>query len=811
MRLDLTAAGDTFASSTTVKFRCAEPGAETFIEFIGPSIQRAELNGRSLPAKAFDGGRLQLVGLQAENQLQIAGTARYMRDGTGLHRFQDPVDGLIYLHSQFESNDAHRVYACFDQPDLKAPFELTVAAPEDWVVVSNTTAASHDGGVWVFPATPPISTYITAVVAGNYSSWHEKHGDIPISLYCRRSLAEYFDHAEIFEITRQGLDFFAKRFKYPYPFGKYDQLFVPEFSAGAMENAACVTHSERMVYRSRVTDGTRLGRAETILHEMAHMWFGDLVTMKWFNDLWLNESFATYMAYVSLVGGTRFKNAWIDFATREKARAKAQDQLPTTHPIVADIPDVDSVHLNFDSITYEKGASVLKQLVAWVGEDPFFEGIADYFRRHEYGNTELPDFLAPLAEASGRDLTAWARVWLETAGVNTIEARLDVESGRIKRASLHQAAPPDLPTLRPHRLRLGVYDIDRHELRRRKAIDLDVDGPVTEVKELEGEKVPDLVLVNDDDAAYTKLNLDARSVETLSTHLKGLGDPLARAVAWGALWDMVRDAQLRARTYVRIVLDNIDVETDPIMVSYLLGLLGTATESYGDQQNRASLRDVLASAARHHSLEAAPGSDLQLLWVKAFIEAARRPEDVAWVAGLLDGKTQLKGLTIDFAIRWAAIGALARLGDAGADEIAAELQRDPTEEGRRAAATARAARPLPEAKAEAWSAVTDGYEVSLAMKRAFASGFQRADQEDLLDEYVQRYFDDMLKVWATHEIDEGLLFMRWMYPVTIVGQHVIELVGEALGKDLPGPVRRSLREFGDDTARLLRARRFDRS
>ncbi len=402
VRLDLTTGEDTFTSSTIVDFRCPQPAASTFIEFIGPSVEHATLNGRSLPASAFDGGRIQLDGLAAENRLEINATAEYMHDGTGLHRFQDPVDGRHYLHSQFESNDAHRVYACFDQPDLKAKFELAVTAPEGWVVVSNTTPARLDGGEWRFPATDPISTYITAIVTGDYASFYDRHHDMPLGLYVRQSLAEYLDTDEIFEITKQGLDFFVWRFGYRYPFGKYDQLFVPEFSAGAMENAACVTHSERMVFRSRVTEASRLTRAETILHEMAHMWFGDLVTMKWFNDLWLNESFATYMAYVSMVGATRFKNAWLDFATRMKSKARAQDQLPTTHPIVADIPDVDSVHLNFDAITYEKGASVLKQLTSWVGEERFYKGISEYFHRHEYGNTELPDFLRPLEEARRR-------------------------------------------------------------------------------------------------------------------------------------------------------------------------------------------------------------------------------------------------------------------------------------------------------------------------------------------------------------------------------------------------------------------------
>ncbi|HLZ94225.1 MAG TPA: aminopeptidase N, partial [Candidatus Dormibacteraeota bacterium] len=673
VRLDLTTGSETFASTTVVTFKCRQPGAATFAEFIGPSVERMHLNGRALPADAFDGGRIQLEGLAEENRLEVAGTARYMRDGTGLHRFRDPVDGRYYLHTQFESNDAHRVYTCFDQPDLKATFDFTVTAPEDWVVVSNTTATRRRDGEWMFPRTKLISTYITAIVTGHYASWHEQHGDIPIALYCRQSLAEYFDPPEVFEITRQGLDFFAERFGYPYPFGKYDQLFVPEFSAGAMENAACVTHSERMVFRSRVTEAARLQRAETILHEMAHMWFGDLVTMRWFNDLWLNESFATYMAYVAMDGATRFHEAWLDFATKMKSRAMAQDQLPTTHPIVADIPDVDAVHLNFDSITYEKGASVLKQLATWVGEDAFFDGLKLYFKRHQYGNTELPDFLGPLEEASGRDLHSWSRLWLETAGVNTIGAEYEVEDGRISGAALRQSAPPSHPTLRPHRLRVGLYDVGGQELIRRKAVELDVDGELTQVEQLDGEPAADFVLVNDGDLAYTKLRFDSRSIKTLTTHLEGMTDPLARAISWAALWDMVRDAHLRARDYVQIALNNVDVETDAVMTQSLINQVLSAIEVFGDPANRDAVRETVAAAARERALSAATGSDRQLLWTRAFIEAARKPDDVQWVRGLLDGSTSLEGLKVDFAVRWHGVAALARIGAFGADEIAAEL------------------------------------------------------------------------------------------------------------------------------------------
>jgi aminopeptidase N len=790
-------------------FRCRRPGARTFIEFTGPGVSRAELNGEALDESAFDGGRLQLANLAADNMLTVSATAAYMHDGTGLHRFQDPVDGRAYLHSQFASYDAHRVFACFDQPDLKATYAFNVKAPADWVVVSNTPG-KQGSPEWTFPKTKVMSTYLAAIVAGPYHSVHQDHRGIQLGIYCRQSLMKYLDPDEIFELTRQGLDYFEERFGYPYMFGKYDQLFVPEFSAGAMENAGCVTFTEAYLFRSRVTEGTRMRRCETILHEMAHMWFGDLVTMRWWDGLWLNETFATYMGNLANVEATRFKSTWTSFALGYKAKAKAQDQLPTTHPIVADIPDVESVLLNFDPITYEKGGAVLRQLVAWVGEEAFFRGVEAYFKRHEYGNAELVDFLTPLEEASGRDLKAWARVWLEEAGVNTISARLKTNGERIKAATLLQSAPSEHPTLRPHRLRVGLFDVEGTALVRRRSVELDVEGASTPVPQLAGEQVPDLLLVNDGDLAYTKITLDKRSLETLKTHLAGLDDPLARAILWEAQWDMVRDAELKAAEYLETSLANIDVETDAAIAGSLIGRMTGAFERYGDPLKRAELREKVAQGAKRRLSTCAPASDLQLLWTTAFIDAARLPGDFAWVRGLLDGTTKLDGLIVDFAVRWSVVNALATVGEAGDDLIAAELERDPTDQGRRAAASARAARPLPEAKAEAWAAVA-GDDLSLAMKRAIAMGFHRTDQEELLSAYVQPYFDSLLPIWERQEPEEALMFINRMYPDKVVRQEVIDLTDTWLDKDLPGPIRRSLLESQDDLKRALRARTFNNS
>ncbi len=752
--------------------------------------------------------------------LHVTATAKYMHDGTGLSRFEDPLDGRSYLHTSFESNDAHRVFACFDQPDIKGTFTFQVKAPKEWTVVSNSDGATNDGGVWRFPTTKVISTYLSALVAGEYHSVHRRHGDIGLGMYCRQSLAEYLDTetAEIVDITSSGLDYFASKYGIPYMFGKYDQLFVPEFSSGAMENPGCVTFNERYIFRSRVTQAARQRRANTILHEMAHMWFGDLVTMKWFDDLWLNESFATYMGSLASAEATRFKDAWTFFAADTKVEARIQDEMPTTHPIVADIPDVEAVHLNFDKITYNKGGAVLKQLAAWLGEDTFFDGVHLYLERHSYANATLADFLAALEEASGRDLKEWAHVWLEEAGVNKLAAELEIEDGKIKSAAVSQTAPASHPIMRPHHLRIGLFDVipspfggegqGEGTFKRRITVELDVDGARTPVPQLVGETATDFVLVNDGDLAYARVELDTRSLDVLLKGRLKLDDDLARAVAWGSLWDMVRNAELRPSDYVDISLQSIDIETDPAVFQSLIFRTFAAFEDYAEPSHRGPLREAVARRAFDRLQLVAPGSDLQLHWALTFIDSARRPADLDLVAGLLDGRTRLEGLAVDFTIRWAAVTALATVGAAGPEVIGDELERDPTDIGRRAAAAARAARPVPAAKAEAWEAVTNG-RVSLATKKAIAEGFHRPDQESLLAEYVQPYFDTLLPFWGSHDIDEALVFTKLYYPATIVTPEVVALVDRWLERDLPGPVRRSLLESQDGTKRALRTRAFD--
>jgi len=639
VELDLTGGALTFSSVTTAVFRCARPGASTFIDCCASAVHDITLNGVRLSLENFDGSRIRLVGLAESNDLRVAGEFAYSRTGEGLHRFTDPVDGGVYLYSDLETFDAHRIYACFDQPDLKAAFQLEVTAPRGWQVISNmapsvTVPQAASGTVtWAFPPTPVLPTYVTAVAAGPYHSVHDQHDGIPLGIFCRQSLAGYLDPDEIFDVTRKGFDFFHDTFGVRYPFGKYDQLFVPEFKAGAMENAGCVTFVEAYVFRSRVTDSNRESRAETILHEMAHMWFGDLVTMRWWDDLWLNESFATWAGTVSQAEATRWTTAWTTFAQARKAWAYRQDQMPSTHPIAADIPDIAAVEVNFDGITYAKGAAVLKQLVAHVGRENFLAGIRLYFTRHSRGNATLGDLLAALEETSGRELSDWSKKWLEAAGVNTLrpEYRCDGD-GRLTAFAVIQEAPAEHPVLRPHRIAIGLYDRGGAGLTRRHRVEVDVDTDRTEVPELVGEQRPDLVLVNDDDLTYAKIRLDGYSLRTFVGGPARFTDSLAASLCWATGWDMCRDAEMAARDYVGLVLSGVDQIGNIAVVQTVLRQAAAAARRLCDPAWRWTGLERIAGRLRDALQRAEPGSDHQLAFAQAFTGVAASTDDLALLA-----------------------------------------------------------------------------------------------------------------------------------------------------------------------------------
>ena len=811
---------DSFTSESVIRFGCRERGADTFLDLTALDVRSMEVNGRSIRAGAFDGNRVHVSGLEERNEIRLVATCRYYRTEVGMHRFQDPVDGRVYLHTHLEPFGAHRVFACFDQPDLKGAFDFTVIAPQGWEVVSNSPPVgppSPAGSAvqWSFETTPLMPPYITAVCAGPYHVVRDRHRDIALGLYCRQSLAEHLDPEELLEVTRQGFDFFEPAFGYPYAFGKYDQVFIPESNSGAMENAGCVTFNDLYIFRSRVTDAARERRAETVLHEMAHMWFGDLVTMRWWDDLWLNESFASYMGVLSQAEATRFREAWTTFADTEKTWAYRQDQLPSTHPIVADVPDVESVHLNFDGISYAKGASVLKQLVAWVGQERFQEGLKLYCKRYEFGNASLDDFLAAVEEGSGRDLHAWSKEWLETAGVNTLRPSFEVreEDDRTVFSSFYvmQEAPPEWPTLRSHRLAIGLYDATDQGLIRRRRVELDVIGERTEVPELAGEVVPDLTLLNDDDLTYAKIRLDEDSLRTVVGNLAELNESLARTLCWTACWDMTRDAEMPARRYLRLVIANIGTEAKVSVVQTLLGQAASSANIYGDPANRDAATQTLAKATLDGLQQAEAGSDHQLVWARSFIATARSSEHLAMVRGLLDGLVTFDGLKVDTDLRWHLVRSLAAAGSVGEDVIDAESERDPSDRGSRHAAAARAARPDAQAKARVWRIIVEDLTQPLALLEEMMAGFQQPGQEELLEPYGQRFFDVLQDVWERRDLPESLAFGRRMYPHLAISNETIERTDRYLVREsVPSPLRRLLAEGRDGVARALRARAADR-
>ncbi|WP_171161581.1 aminopeptidase N [Streptomyces sp. I05A-00742] len=818
----------TFRSVSTIRFRCAEPGADSFADLVAPSVTSVTLNGRALdPATVFDGTRVALDGLEAENVLVVDARCAYSRTGEGLHRFVDPEDGEIYLYTHYEPADARRVFANFEQPDLKAPYTFTVTAPADWTVISNgaqdgpAEPADATSATWRFVPTQPIGTYITAVVAGPYHVVRDHYSrklpdstvlEIPLTALCRKGLARHFDADEIFTVTKQGLDFFHEHFDFPYPFGKYDQAFVPEYNIGAMENPGCVTFREEFVFRGKVTRSSYERRANVILHEMAHMWFGDLVTMEWWDDLWLKESFADFMGSFSQVEATRYGNAWVTFANQRKAWAYRADQLPSTHPVTADIRDLEDAKLNFDGITYAKGASVLKQLVAYAGRDAFLEGARRYFKRHAYGNTRLTDLLSVLEETSGRDMTAWSRSWLQTAGVNSLTPQLTYDAAdRITELAVLQEAPADHPELRPHRVAIGLYRREDTALVRYARVEADVAGPRTVVAELAGAERPDLVLVNDDDLTYCKVRFDEHSLATLRGHLGELTDPLARALCWSALWNLTRDGLMPARDYLDLVQRFAGAETDIGVLQMLQNCAHDALVHYAAPAWRERGAADLARSALRELRLAEPGSGHQLAWARFLARTAGTEADVQLLRGLLDGTARIDGLDVDQELRWSFLAALASAGAAGKARIDAELARDDTASGRRHHVRCLASRPDPDVKADAWATVVESDTLSNALTEATLAGFDRPGQRELLAPYAEPYFAALERLWRERSIEIAMAVVRGLFPRLQDGRRTLELADAWLAghTDAAPALRRLVLEARDDLARALRAQECD--
>ena len=823
--LDLTTGPSTFRSTTTVRFT-ATAGASTFIDLISAGVHEVVLNGTSLdPAVVANEARIALDGLAAENELRVVADCRYMNTGEGLHRFVDPVDDEVYLYSQFEVADSRRVYAVFEQPDLKAGFTFVVTAPAHWRVVSNSPVASTEdvaaGRRTTFAPTPRLSSYVTAIIAGPYEGSEDSlvssdGRTIPLGVYCRKSLAQHLDAHNVVGATKAGFEFFEREFDRAYPFAKYDQVFVPEFNAGAMENAGAVTFVESYVFRSKVPQATVERRVVTILHELAHMWFGDLVTMRWWNDLWLNESFAEFASTLCAAEATEWRGSWTTFNSLEKSWAYRQDQLPTTHPIVAEINDLEDVEVNFDGITYAKGASVLKQLVAYVGREEFLAGVRAYFARHAFGNTELVDLLRELEKTSGRDLGAWSREWLETAGVATLRPVLSTDAdGTVTAAALVQEAPSAHPHLRAHRIALGCYDLVDGTFERTDRIELDAAGASTDLPQLVGRKRPDLLLVNDDDLAYAKIRLDEASLTTALQHLDAFRDSLPRSLVSAALWDMTRDGESPARDYVDLLLTTLlpgdAARADSTVALVLLRQLSTTVELYTAPAHRDEVRSRTADTLLELLRAAPAGSDTQLQFVRAFASFARSEAHLAIVAGLYDGSQVIDGLEVDADMRWVLLTALVAGGTLGADAIDAELARDATATGQRSAAAARAALPTPAAKQRAWDDVVTKGDLPNAVQASVIGGFGRAHDEALLRPFVEPYFAALRGVWAERTNEMAQQIVTGLYPLELADSALVERTDRWLEDepDAPPALRRLVLENRDGVARALRAQERD--
>ncbi len=829
VELDLTAQADTFASTTTVRFT-AEAGAATFIDLIAPTVHEVVLNGAALDvAEVFADSRIALANLQGENELRVVADCAYMNTGEGLHKFTDPVDGETYLYSQFEVTDTRRMFAVFEQPDLKATFAFTVTAPDHWQVISNSPTPDPvpaDAGrcTWAFSPTVVLPCYVTALIAGPYHRVDDEllssdGRTIPLGVFCRASLAEYLDAENILEVTKQGFTFYEEAFDYPYPYAKYDQLFVPEFNAGAMENAGAVTFLENYVFRSAVPQALVERRAVTVLHELAHMWFGDLVTMRWWNDLWLNESFAEYASTLAAAEATQWTQSWTTFNSLEKSWAYRQDQLPSTHPIVAEISDLQDVLVNFDGITYAKGASVLKQLVAWVGQEEFFAGVRSYFKKFAHANTELTDLLTELEATSGRDLSAWSKVWLQEAGVTLLRPQIETDSqGRIASFVITQEAPETHPVLRPHRIAVGAYTLTDGKLQRTHRVELDIRGDATPVPDLVGLDVPTLILLNDDDLAYAKIRLDERSLANATEHLADFTDSLPRTLVWSAAWDMARDGELPASQFVELLLGNIAAETDSSVVLVLLRQLATAVQFYLDPATREATEIEVADRLWQLASAAPEGSDAQLQFIKSFATFAGAQGQVKILLGLLDGSQTLPGLKVDTDLRWELLTAAVASGGAGQEQIDAELASDATATGQRAAAGASATIPTPENKERVWNDAVSADGLANAVQRAVIGGFGRVKDTSLLVPFASKYFESIESIWDTHTHEMAQNIVVGLFPSTLAdidasnGVDVLAMAQEFLDDlgDRAPALARLVAENADGVRRALAAQQVDR-
>jgi aminopeptidase N len=823
--------GGVFSSLTRLEFDCGREGADTFLNLRAPRVRRVTINDREVDAgvHGFDGARLRLAGLRrGRNHVEVVAECSYSSAGVGLHRFIDPVDGATYVYTHFEPFDAHRVLACFDQPNLKARLTMHVEAPASWTVCGNASAAAvertNGRAAWSFARTPPLPPYLFAVAAGAYEVIEgPSYREVPLRLMCRRSLVGYLAEQadEILDITRRGLAYFEERYGHRYPFDTYTQVFTPESNMGAMENPGCVTFNEMFIHRGPVSQVQRTRRANVILHEMVHvMGFGDVVTMRDWGDLWLNETFATVEATIA-ADALAMPGAWIDFAGMVKTRALFQDQLSSTHPILVDAPDTDSIRANFDGITYHKGASVLRQLIAWVGDEQYAAGVRSYFKQFFWSNATRSDFLAHQAQHSRRDVEQWARLWLESAGVNRLVPEVETVDGRYTAVHVRQQADATSRLLRPHHVSVGLYDRDGDRLRRRRSLPLDVTGPLTALTALVGERAADLLVVNDDDLTYAKLRFDSASLAVLlDGGLVRLDDAHTRSLCWTALLDMTRDAELPVSRLAATVAAQCPLEPDQLVLERVLAAAASMADHYTADEHRAGTLSLLADTALDQLARTSPAP---LIWARCLATTARQARHLDVIAAVLGGERAVPGLTVDVELRWLLLARLVTHGRAGPAQVDAALELDPTDQGRRRATACLAAQPTASAKAKTWAAAMQDSSLPRATLLAALAGFTTGhfagggfhaggrDQAALTDPYVAPYLEALPRVWKERDYEIARVITDGLFPREPADQHTVAAVEDAIAQPaVPLNCRRSLMEGRDGLVRAAAARAADR-
>ncbi len=794
------AAAETFPSTTRIAFSASAPEASTFLDVKAHTLRSVVLNGKQLDVTAVEDGRLPLTGLTEDNELVVAADMAYSREGEGLHRYSDPADGLTYVYAFAYLDNAPRVFACFDQPDLKAPYTFTVSTPPHWHVLGNVPATQTAPGRWELPESPALPTYLVTIVAGPYASVHAKHDGIDLGLYSRASLADALkaDSDEAFEITRQCLDACTALFGPKYPFGKLDQVFAPEFSILSLDHPGCILLREPFLFgSSAATNSERETRAVVLAHGISLMWLAGLVTNTWWDDLWLGQCFADYTAHRITAEATRFPGPPVTFAARRKGQAYTFDQRPSTHPVRLEGRDVQTVQLELDRISYFKGHSVIDQLAATVGDDALKEGLRIYFARHAFGAATFADFIAAMTEATGADMTQWAEIWFNTPNFNTLTPEITVTDGKITAAAISQEAPASHPTLRPHTLDIGLYP-GGEKVRAR------IDGTRTEVPGLIGKPAPGLLLLNDGDLTYSKIRFDQGSQQALPG-LLGTLSPLNRGMVWCQLLLGVKDGAFPAAEHLRMVSQMIAVEDElSIIAEVLEQARNDVADRFLDRARRPELMALVADALRTRLATTPAGDEKQITLFRGLIDFTA---DQAELGGWLEGAGLPDGVQLDADLGWRVRYRLAVLGGLDANDIKAAREAQPGGQTPQWADKCEAARPDPDAKQAAWQAMMTEQGLSSYGVWARAEGFWQPEQDELTEPYVERFFreiPDAARLRGDRVLETMLIFL---YPRFAATRHTLDLAAELLARDdLSVPLRTRTIDFTDDLRRVVEAR-----